>query len=421
MIMNPGFFRGFGLALIFGISSVATEVTVDDSDGALGAANAPVIATLKLTAGERRAAEQGRLQVSEVGKTATLAVPAQIFQGESPARTRICWLMPQGGKGKRRFKLETTRHGLQPQMFVARDALGQFDISELGKPVLRYNYATIEPGDIISKVATNSRIYARARSDYIHPLFGLDSETLTKDWSIDHPHHRGIYWAWPEVDWRTNRGDLHALQHVFARPTGKCTVTSGSVFAQIIAENVWKWGDTNAVVRERSVLRAYRATGDDRIVDLEFEFTAIDEPVLLARRGTDKYGGLNLRFAKVDGQDIVTNTSPVNVTPRAAWAEISGRFGGAANPSGIVVLQHRSNPDYPGDWVAFPNLDWLQPTFPASGTRYELKSGQPLRLHFRLWLHRGGKAGEERCAAQWRAFQLPATPQFLPMQTSPKR
>ena len=69
------------------------------------------------------------------------------------------------------------------------------------------------------------RIYARARSDYIHPLFGLEGETLTKDWSTDHPHHRGIYWAWPEVDWRGQRGDLHALQHVFARPTGKCIIT----------------------------------------------------------------------------------------------------------------------------------------------------------------------------------------------------
>ena len=417
--MNTGFFRGFGLMVIFSLSSLAAEIVVDDPDGALGAARAPVIATVKLNANERRAAEQGRLQVRAVGVPGAggaLAVPAQVFHGEAGATTRICWLMPPGGKGKRSFKLETTRHGPRPELLAARDATsGQFDITESGKPVLRYNYATIEPGDIVSKVATNSRIYARARSDYIHPLFGLDGETLTHDWSVDHPHHRGIYWAWPEVDWRTNRGDLHALQHVLARPTGKCTVTSGSVFAQIEAENIWKWGDTNAVVHERAVIRAYRATGDERIIDLEFEFKALDDPVLLARRGTLHYGGLNMRFAKVDGQEIVTNTSPVNVTPRAAWAELSGKFDGSPNPSGIVVLQHSANPDYPGDWVAFPNLNWLQPTFPASGTRYELKKGVPLVLHFRLWLHRGGKTAEEKCAVQWHAFQLPAAPQFLPM------
>ena len=85
---------------------------------------------------------------------------------------------------------------------------GQIDIFEGGKPVLRYNYKTVEPGDVLDKVTPANRIYARPRSDYIHPLYGLNGEVLTLDWPVDHPHHRGIYWAWPEVDFGTNRGDL---------------------------------------------------------------------------------------------------------------------------------------------------------------------------------------------------------------------
>ena len=107
-------------------------------------------------------------------------------------------------------------------MQAARDlASGQIDITDSGKPVLRYNYKTVEPGEMLNKVTPGNLIYTRARSDYIHPLYGLDGEVLTRDWSIDHPHHRGIYWAWPEVDFGTNRGDLHALQKVFARPHGQ--------------------------------------------------------------------------------------------------------------------------------------------------------------------------------------------------------
>ena len=75
----------------------------------------------------------------------------------------------------------------------------------------------------------------------IHPLYGPHGEILTDDWTPDHPHHRGIYWAWPEVDWQGKRGDLHALQHVFARPTGKIETQHGADFAQITAENVWRW------------------------------------------------------------------------------------------------------------------------------------------------------------------------------------
>ncbi|MBP9903633.1 MAG: PmoA family protein, partial [Verrucomicrobia bacterium] len=95
---------------------------------------------------------------------------------------------------------------------------------------------------------------------------------------------------------------------------------------------------------------------------------------------------------------------------RGAWAELCGKFGAAPQLSGIVVLQHSANPDYPGEWVKFPELNWFQPTFPASGTRYGLKPGEPLDLRFRLWLHRGGVAGVENCTAHWRAYQVfPAT------------
>ncbi len=412
------FFKGFGLILLTSLTVRGTEVVVDDAGGALGRTRAPVVAVVKLTSRERRAASEGRLHLMEIlpGVSSVRPyVPVQVFPpDQTSTAARLCWLMPPGPAGQRSFKLQTVREKSKPVMVAQPDAAsGQFDLTDAGKPVLRYNYAAIEPGDFITNVAPASRIYARARSDYIHPLFGLDGETLTKDWSKDHPHHRGIYWAWPEVDWRGQRGDLHALQKVFAKPTGKCIVTSGPVFAQIEAENVWKWEDGESLVHERAVIRAYRATGDDRIVDLEFQFTALNDTVSLARRGTLHYGGLNLRLAKVAEQEIIFHTDPTNATPRMAWAEDSGKFDYAPQSSGLVVLQHRANPDYPGDWVKFPEINWFQPTFPASGTRYELKKGEPLVLRFRLWLHRGAKTDDDNCAAHWRAYHAPSAPTLL--------
>ena len=37
------------------------------------------------------------------------------------------------------------------------------------------------------------------RSNYIHPLYALDGEVLTEDFPEDHPHHRGIFWAWHQL------------------------------------------------------------------------------------------------------------------------------------------------------------------------------------------------------------------------------
>ena len=412
--MHPELFLSWALILLATLTTLGTEVVVDDRDGTLGQTRAPVVASVKLSKAEWHAVEEGRLGLAEVGQ-AKMVLPVQRFAtNPANARLHLVWLMPPGPHGQRKFALKKTRPSPQPTVVARFEAAsGQYDLTDAGRPVLRYNYATIEPGDFVTNVAPASRIYAQARSDYIHPLFGLDGETLTKDWSVDHPHHRGIYWAWPEVDWRGQRGDLHALQKVFARPTGECKMTSGPVFAQLEAENVWKWENGETLVRERAVVRAYHTAGDDRMVDLEFQFTALNDPVLLARRGTLHYGGLNLRFAKVADQEIIWHTDPTNATPRMAWAELSGKFPGAPTPGGVVVLQHRTNPDYPGDWVKFPELNWMQPTFPASGTRYELQPGKPLILRFRLWLHRGAKAGADHCAVQWRTYQSPLTPAFL--------
>ena len=94
-------------------------------------------------------------------------------------------------------------------------------------------------------------IYAVPRSDYIHPLYGLDGAMLTNDWpDAGHPHHRGIFWAWPEVEYGSKLGDIYALQTVFARPTGNIKLTDGRDYAEIDAENLWMWEDKEAIVRE---------------------------------------------------------------------------------------------------------------------------------------------------------------------------
>lgn len=289
---------------------------------------------------------------------------------------------------------------LAATMDVLKDeTTGQYLIREGGKPVLCYNYQTNDPGAVLAKIKEANLKYARSRSDYIHPLYGLDGEELTLDWPVDHPHHRGIYWAWPEVDYRGERGDLHALQRVFARPTGQCTTQDGPDCARIEAENLWRWEDQDPIVRELAVIRAWRSAPVGRFIDLEFRFTALKDEVVLARRETKLYGGLNIRLAPAKEQEIRFVNDSVGAAPRRAWGELSGIFCGAAG-TGLTVFQSPSNPYYPGDWIQYPEINWLQPTFPTAGTRYVLNPGQPLTLKFRLWIHTG-KASESELAEVW--------------------
>ncbi len=294
-----------------------------------------------------------------------------------------------------------------PMRAVYDDSTGTVDLFEGSRIVLRYRYHTVEPpAGRLERVAPAARKYAQPRSDYIHPLYGPDGEVLTMDWALDHPHHRGVYWAWPEVDYRGERGDLHALQQVFARPTGKLSYRGGDRFAEIRAENEWRWKDQTPIVREVVQIRAYRSDTDGRFIDLTFGFTAIGDDVALARRGTTKYGGLNIRFAKLEQLSIDSHLGTDSESPPPAWAEISGVPERGKRPVAVTIFQKAANPNYPGDWVDFPHLPWLQPTFPASGQRYVLRKGDPpLVLQYRLWIHPKRALTADDYRSRWQQYQ----------------
>ena len=322
----------------------------------------------------------------------------------------------------------TAQMSANDSMEASTDSKGQVIITEQGKPVLRYNYQMVYEDDefafngldaneyIVTKNDTfmaNQSIYAVPRSDYIHPLYGLNGEILTRDWSKDHPHHRGIYWAWPEVDFGSDRSDIHALQKVFARPTGRIKLQGSANYAQVEAENLWILEDgIIPIVRELTLIRAYPQTEQGRIIDLVFLFEGIKDSVSIARRGTDAYGGLNIRMMTPESQELSFFTDEPKAMPRRAWSDLSGKFTGNDNPSGLTVFQHQTNPEYPGEWVEYPELSWVQPTFPTSGSRYALEPGKPLVLRFRLIVHAGGKPDTKEMKAWWDDYHSDSLPEF---------
>jgi len=367
----------------------------------------PVAMQARLSAAQARAASMGRLEVRGPGGARAAAQWEPAGTGGTGV---VRWMAGPGAPAPANAVVGIAPRPSDGVRAALDPSTGQVEVREGAARVLRYNAATVEPGDLLQKVSESNRIYARARSNYIHPLYGPHGEVLTRDWPIDHPHHRGIYWAWPEVMFGEEMGDLHALQRVFARPVATPKLTSGPVYARVRAESEWRWEDRIPIAREVAILTIYRASGEGRLIDLEFRITALKDGVTVARRGTSHYGGLNIRLAPVTEQSIATHTDPPSAAPRMAWAELHGTFEGSAAPAGLVVFQHAGNPEYPGDWVQFPEINWFQPTFPTAGTRYPLRQDVPLVLRYRLWVHDGPPAASAACTEHWRAYHADAAP-----------
>ena len=252
---------------------------------------------------------------------------------------------------------------------------------EGARPVLVYNHGVI----------TSSNAPAdRARSSYVHPLYGLDGEVLTDDFPKDHYHHRGLFWAWPHVNISKEETDLWMLKGVRQQFERWLRRDAGKSAAVLGVQNGWFIGERK-VVAEQVWLRVLPATNDARALDVEFTLTPVDDSLTLRGAEGKSYGGLTLRFAPFKGETIITTPEgrtkedmPIAHLP---WADLSAQFTGAESPSGAAVFIPPSHPDFPPEWLT-RHYGVLCVGWPGVNAK-TFAPGKPIRCSYHIWIHRG--------------------------------
>jgi len=260
------------------------------------------------------------------------------------------------------------------------------------RPVLVYHHGVIQRAGVPAD---------RARSTYLHPLYGLEGEVLTDDFPRDHYHHRGLFWAWPHVRVGTNHYDLWMLQGIAQKFERWLAREASATEAVLDVENGWYVGGRK-VMTERVRLRVQAATKDERALDFDFTWTPLGGPITLAGAEGKSYGGLTLRFAPGTNTLI---TIPSGATRRdlpmthLPWADLTRLWTREQTTSGAAIFVHPSHPDFPPQWLTRHYgvlcLGWpgvQEQTFQA---------GEPIRCRYRVWIHRGTRDA----AAFERAFE----------------
>ncbi|MCX8108950.1 MAG: PmoA family protein [Verrucomicrobiae bacterium] len=263
------------------------------------------------------------------------------------------------------------------------------------KPVLVYNHGVIARENVPAD---------RARSCYVHPLYGLDGEVLTDDFPRDHYHHRGLFWAWPHINiggTEYSLWDLRGIRHRFERWIEKQTEPDR---ATLTVENGWYVG-TEKIVRETVKFIVYGGRGDSRAIDTEFVWIPIKGPLTLMGAEGKSYGGLTLRFAPgtnttitipsgVTSQDLVMTNLP--------WADLTRLWTSEKITSGAAIFVHPSHPDYPPQWLTRHYgvlcLGW------PGGKPATFQAGETIRCRYRVWIHRG-PASVERLRRAYGAYE----------------
>ncbi len=242
------------------------------------------------------------------------------------------------------------------------------------------------------------------RSNYIHPLFDLDGNEVTEDFPVDHPHHRGIYWAWHQIFAGDQRlGDAWVASDFVAEVVAAKVIQADEQAAALRVEVEWKsplWMDNKKqpkpFMKETTVIRAHRATDKLRLIDFDIELQALVPGLHLGGSENAKgYSGFSARIKHP--REVVFNGQAGPVQPQTTglaagpWIDMVGKYAAGDAVSGISILCH---PSYPADkqlWILRSKSSMQNAAYPGQHAK-PVTMEKPWRLKYRLVLHRGGTA-----------------------------
>lgn len=280
-------------------------------------------------------------------------------------------------------------------LLAASGALAAFSLEDNGTavsiregelPVLTYNYGVINaPAEVDPRYG---------RSGYIHPLWGLDGEVLSQDFPKDHPHHRGVFWSWPQCkigDREIDPWDLRGARQVFSRWMVQDAQKNR---AYLEVENAWILDyQAEPFVRERLQITAWPADERGRFLDFAITLTNVSSQLFSLRgRGETGYGGFNYRpdAARPDKQ-ITAATGLLKedaLLVPSPWADYSARDPQSGAFAGVALFQHPRNPDYPHPGWILRHYGFLGASWPQY-EEYTLQPGESVTLQYRIFVHRG--------------------------------
>ena len=245
------------------------------------------------------------------------------------------------------------------------------------------------------------------RSNYIHPLVNLKGEVVTEDFPQDHPHHRGIFWAWHQAWLHSEQlGDAWVCNHFQWTPQSTHVFRENGTIT-IANELLWetshhaqpKSGENNPVskseqtfpiVLEKNWIKVYPTKKGIRLLDVSISLRATQDGIKIGGSENAKgYGGFSVRL-KLNGQEQFSSLGkPIEPTIKAiqagTWVDIS------TPSSGLAIINHPDNPGIKGNtapWILRKKSSMQNAVYPGRESIL-LERKKPLELRYRIILHHG--------------------------------
>lgn len=263
-------------------------------------------------------------------------------------------------------------------------------------------------------------LFRSGNKPVVYPLNGPSGQSMTRDFpmqdapqggSKDHVHQRSLWLTHGEVndiDFWAEGAKSGVIEH---QSVDEASIENQTATLRTTAH--WLGADGKPLLVERRTMRV-DLSGPARIVDLKADLEAVNGDVNF---GDTKEGSFGIRVPDTmavtskQGGTIINDQGQKDEAAwaqRARWVDYSGPVNGEV--AGITVLEHPSSFGHPCRWhVRTYGLFAANPfgVFHFVGgdktAGHTLKSGDRLRLYYRVILH-NGPAQPDQIQQQWDTF-----------------
>lgn len=284
----------------------------------------------------------------------------------------------------------TVFQGTKKSAFEFKNTDQGFWLMEKGKPVFFYQ----EKNKLL---AEKYKV-----SNYLHPLYSLQGDTLTEESPKDHLYHRGIFWGWHQhfID-NVSIGEGWIMEGIYQEVSN---VRKGIIKGNAVCDLSVLWKSSlyeggKPYIEEKTKITVLPEEPGIRKIDFEISLRALVPGVQIGGADDEKgYGGFCTRVRMPDGLIFTSTGGPVkpqNTQITAGpWMDISGPYGSNGKISGISILCHPDTPNYPATWILRQKSSMQNIVFPGR-ERIDIPTDKPITLRYRLIVH-DGKADDVR-------------------------
>jgi len=323
-------------------------------------------------------------------------------------------MIPPGNFGRWYLALSMTKRTHHYRLrFYYPSFLGFLLVPVLG--ITQLTFTESEAGILIKEGDKNVLFYQKqqkslngefSRNNYIHPLYGFDGSVLTEDFPEDHPHHRGVFWAWHQVYIGDRKlGDSWECKDFKWNITDIEIAKSGENLNLMVSTH-WQspqWidqsGNQKPFLLENTKVSIYPRKDNYRKISFDISLLALEKNLKIGGSDDEKgYGGFSLRmklpediqFSSIKGKVVASNTA----VETGQWINIFGSGTNKKIGSGIAIFSYQNSTGDKANWILREKESMQNCVYPGRNS-VAVSTTHPTILKYSLLIYEGKMTGLE--------------------------